>query len=333
MKSPLAQLYRPMLATLADRVDGTDYVYEIKWDGVRAVTYIDKKQLLIRSRNDLDITHRYPELQALAAVKKSKNAVLDGEIVALDAKGTPSFQKLQKRMLLNNPAEIAASLTSVPICYMIFDILVLNGRSLVDESYRTRRAILSELNLKAAAWDVPDFLEGDWGNVLKSTSKLGLEGVVAKRIDSRYLPGLRSRDWLKLKNMRRQELVIAGYEPGAGARTGSLGALLLGYYDISRKESARTRRPQKLLYAGECGTGFSQVTLDQLTRKLNALKTRVPAFVNPPQGARFVFTKPILVGEFQFTEWTSNKTLRHPSFKGLRADKNPHDVIREVESN
>jgi bifunctional non-homologous end joining protein LigD len=269
-------------------------------------------------------------LHALARRKGLKSAVFDGEIVVLDKNGLSSFAELQKRMLLKDSADVERLMKSVPVRYMIFDLLVLNGRELLREPYEKRRAALSKLKLQSEAWQTPEFFEGDSESLLRASAQMGFEGVIAKRRDSSYLPGLRSHDWLKLKNMRRQELVIAGYQRGEGARKGSIGSILLGYYDLSRAEAKRRKRPQKFYYAGECGTGFNQAMLKQLYTRLNALRVDVPPFENPPSGGTRVFAKPELVGEFQFTEWTRNNTLRHPSFKGLRTDKHPREIVREI---
>lgn len=320
-----------MLATLVDSLPQGDFAFEIKWDGVRAISYIQQKRLRILSRNDLDITHRYPELKAILKTKGIRSAVLDGEIIAFDDKGLPSFSRLQRRMLLGPDADIAAIAATTPICYMIFDIMELNGISLLKKSYQDRRDILQNLNLKSSTWSVPENLTGKIESILPKSAALGLEGIMAKRQESHYLPGARSLDWLKLKNMRRQELVIAGYERGQGARARTIGALLIGYYDLPLREAKRRHVKQRLMYAGKCGTGFTDATLAELLKALNSLRVDVPAFVNPPRSSKdYVFTKPVLVGEFQYTEWTRTNTLRHPSFKGLRTDKKPSEVVQEL---
>lgn len=320
-----------MLATLVDKLPRGDFAFEVKWDGVRAISYLSPKRLRILSRNDLDITHRYPELASIIATRGIRSAVLDGEIVAFAEDGLPSFSKLQRRMLLGPKADITGIAAETPIHYMIFDILELNGDSLLKRKYLDRRNVLKSLKLKNAAWSVPENLTGDIEDILPKSASMGLEGIMAKRQDSEYLPGMRSMDWLKLKNMRRQELVIAGYERGQGARSTTIGALLLGYYDLPPNVARRRGVRQQLMYAGKCGTGFTDQVLAELLQKLNRLRVVTPAFVNPPRPASdYVFTKPTLVGEFQYTEWTRTNTLRHPSFKGLRADKKPTEVVQEL---
>lgn len=323
-------MIKPMLATLVDHLPRGDFAFEIKWDGIRAVSYIQSKEIRILSRNDLDITHRYPELVALTNAKGLRSSVLDGEIVAFDEKGLPSFSRLQRRMLLGPKADITGVAKTTPICYMIFDIMQFNGKSLLKHTYLQRREILNDLKLKSEFWNVPDSLSGSIDAILPTSAEMGLEGIMAKRVESLYMPGLRTMDWLKLKNSRRQELVIGGYEKGQGSRSNSIGALLIGYYERDSAKGRNAKQFQNLVYAGKCGTGFSNATLQSLLKMLNALRTDSPAFVNPPLGASYVFCKPELVGEFQFTEWTRTNTLRHPSFKGLRTDKKPTEVNREL---
>src|SRR4051794_6535379 len=226
----LPDLVRPMLAVLRDELPADDgaYGYEFKWDGVRAMVYVDGGRPRALSRNDRDVTGSYPELRAMAESLGSRQVVLDGEIVAMDEAGRPSFGTLQQRMHVGNAAQVRRLMTSTPVTYLVFDVLHLDGQSLLETPYAERRRILESLELSGPSWQTPPHFEGGGDAVLAASKQQGLEGVIAKRLDSRYLPGSRSDCWLKLKNLRTQEVVIGGWKPGEGRRKGAIGSLLLG---------------------------------------------------------------------------------------------------------
>jgi bifunctional non-homologous end joining protein LigD len=321
-------LIPPMLAkTGAMPADDSGWSFEIKWDGIRAIAYIDRGQFRLLSRNHKDITAQYPEVTGLGETLASRRIILDGELVALDAHGRPSFANLQHRMGLSAAKTVARVRQTVPVTYIIFDLLYLDGRELLDKPYLERRRLLAELALGGPAWQTPAHKEGQGQALQAATMTIGLEGVIAKRSDSLYEAGQRSGAWLKVKNVRRQELVIAGWVPGAGRRQGGIGALLVGYYD--RRAAVGSREKPRLVYAGKVGTGFSDRQLTELGQLLAPLRRPASPFDlgSPAKGA--IFTAPVLVGEFTFTEWTPHGTLRHPSFKGLRPDKAATDVVRE----
>ena len=323
-REPMPDRLAPMAAQLAKGLprDEQNYGFEFKWDGIRAVVYSQGGTLKIQSRNLEDVTRRYPELRPLSEALGSHEVVLDGELVALDAKGRPSFEQLQQRMGLNSDTEIRRKAREVPVFYMVFDLLYLDGRPLLKQPYRERRARLEELRLSGAAWQTPAYERGGGQVMLEASERGGLEGVMAKRLDSAYEPGRRSPAWLKVKNHRRQELVIAGWLEGQGKRAGLPGALLTGYYD----EDGR------FIYAGKVGTGFTEKMLEELRRKLERLARSGSPFEGgekPPPKAHFV--EPKLVAEFEFSEWTKAGQLRAPAFKGLRTDKDARAVVRERE--
>lgn len=308
----------PMLATAAALPGSeTGWSFEIKWDGVRAVAYVEDGGLHLESRNLTDITPRYPELAPLARELGSTPAILDGEVVAFDERGLPSFGRLQTRMHLTGAA-VATRMVTTPVAYLIFDLLHLGEHSLIGVAYAERRRLLEELGLAGAAWQTPSCHVGEGAALLAATRQQGLEGIVAKRLSSPYVPGRRSRDWLKVKNRASQEVVVGGWLPGAGAREGRFGALLVGYYDDGGL----------LRYAGRVGTGFSSDTLERLGGLLAERTRPTSPFADPvPRAARFV--EPELVAEVEFAEWTHTGTLRAPSYKGLRTDKAAADVHRE----
>jgi bifunctional non-homologous end joining protein LigD len=312
----------PMMATLSELPVNEDaYVFEVKWDGMRAIAYSEPGRLRFETRTLREITRGFPELGRLQRQLGARRAVLDGEIVALDDEGRPSFQRLQARMHLQSSSEVARAARSQPVIYMIFDLLYLDGESLLDSDYRTRRRRLEELRLEGDAWRVPPTLDGVGADVLAASRAAGLEGIIAKRIDSPYKPGYRGREWLKIKNVQRQEFVVGGFTAGSGRRQDSIGALLVGYYGDGQ-----------LHYAGKVGTGYSDATLAMLTQRLRPLiRKRSPFAVGtPPKDATFV--KPELVCECSFAEWTRQGRLRQPSFLGLREDKDAADVVRETVS-
>jgi bifunctional non-homologous end joining protein LigD len=334
----------PMLASpgpLPGEEEG--WAFEVKWDGVRAVLYWcpgHPGQMRIESRNRKQIDARYPELHALGRQLRGREAVLDGEIVAFDERGLPSFERLQKRMHLTSASAIARAARELPVTYAIFDLLYLDGRFTIELPYRRRRELLEQLRLKGPAWQVPAQRVGGGAELLAATAEQGLEGVIAKRLDSPYRPGQRSREWVKIKNVHLQELVIGGWLPGKQGRSGQLGALLVGYYR-SRETSASGQHPRfgqhdgtcGLRYAGRVGTGFDEPELRRLEQELAARSRRTSPFakhgVQPPREARFV--EPQLVAEIEFSRWTRDRILRHSSYRGLRTDKPAEEVTLERE--
>jgi bifunctional non-homologous end joining protein LigD len=320
-REPMAERIEPMAAKPAAGLprDPENYGFEFKWDGIRAVAFCSGGRVRLQSRSLEDITARYPELREMGAAIGSRELVLDGEVIAVDKNGRPSFELLQGRIGLVNEADIRRKMKEIPVGYVIFDLLYSDGHSTMPLPYGERRRRLEAIKLKGRYWQTPPSTAGDGEATLAASKKLGFEGVMAKRLDSGYQPGKRSDAWLKIKNHQGQELVIGGWLPGAGAREGRIGALLVGCYD-----------GPKLVYAGKVGTGFSEQMLQRLQSLLEPLRrARSPfeAGSPPPKGA--IFVEPKLVGEFEFAEWTRSGQLRQPSFKGLREDKDPRAVVRE----
>jgi len=313
----------PMLAiagTLPS--DDAGWAYEMKWDGLRALAFISGGKVRLTSRTSRDITHAYPELAGLAAASEASQAVLDGEIVAFGGGEWPDFEALQQRMNIASAAQARQLVADVPVSYLAFDMLWLNGRSLLERPYSRRRSLLEGLGLSAANWQVPPSFTGESGGDVQAVSRQhGLEGVMAKRIRSRYEPGRRSAAWRKIKNVRRQEVVIGGWKPGEGGRAGWIGSLLVGVYE-----------DDQLVYAGHVGTGFTQQTLRMLGQRLEPLRRTASPFGKsvPPEDARLArWVEPVLVAEVEFADWTKSGRLRAPAYKGLRDDKVPTEVTRE----
>ena len=322
----LPSAVRPMLAVTGPVPrDPENWALEMKWDGVRALAYIERGQVRLMSRTERDITVTYPELSRLGAAPTPtphKQMLLDGEIVVFGADGWPEFEALQPRMHVSSAAQATLLAGQTPVTYLIFDLLQLDGRPLMDLKYPERRALLDELALSGPYWQTPpNFPGSDFEAVQAVSVSHGMEGVVAKRLDSRYAPGVRTDSWRKIKNVHTQEAVVAGYKPGQGNRTGQVGSLLIGVNDASG-----------LVYAGHVGTGFTDETLRMLGDKLRPLRRPDSPFDGPvpPEHARpAVWVEPKLVIQVSFDRWTKAGRMRAPVYKGLRDDIDPKDVVRE----
>ncbi len=318
---PLPELVRPMLATAGPLPADDGWAYEYKWDGVRAVVYVDGGRIRTLSGTDRDVTATYPELRGLGEALGSLQAVLDGEIVALDEAGRPSFEALQPRMNTAEPSRVRRLAELVPATYMIFDLMHLDGHSAIEIPYAERRRLLEGLELAGSHWATPPSQVGDGDVLLRAARDNGLEGVVAKRLDSLYRPGRRDPHWVKVKNFRTQSVVIGGWAAGQGHLDGELGALLLG---IPNSDG--------LTYVGRVGTGFSDADRTALVGRLSKLSRDTSPFTSQvprSEAAGVHWVEPALVGEVQFTEWTRTGRLRQPAWRGLRPDELPWEVARE----
>jgi len=306
--------YSPMLATLAQEVPrGAGWEFEVKWDGYRAIAAVSQGEATLTSRNGNDLTARFQHVaKEIVKAVKTPDCVLDGEVCALDETGRSSFSAMQQ----GKP--------ETPLVYYAFDLLELDGEPLVDLPLVERRKRLTELLDRRNR--TARLSEGfDQGNaLLQAATDQHLEGIMAKRLDSRYFPGKRTRDWLKVKTHGEQEFVIAGFTKGTGRRASSFGALVLGYYQGG-----------ELVYAGNVGTGFNSREIDKLLDKLRPLKRATSPFREVPampkvRKSDVIWVEPKLVCEVEFAEWTHDGRLRAPSYKGLREDKPAEDVRREV---
>jgi bifunctional non-homologous end joining protein LigD len=318
-REPMPSALRPMKARLGTLpADEAGYGFEIKWDGVRFLAYVARGRVRLQSRTGREMTERFPEADALLESLGRRQAVIDGELVALDDEGRPSFQMLQGRMHLASELLVRERMSSIPVTLIAFDLLHLSGRSIREQAYERRRELLEGLGLDGPRLQTPRWHRGEGAALLAASRERGLEGVVAKRLGSRYLPGKRSEAWLKVKNHRSQEVVIGGWLPGKGRRSNTLGALLAGYYEDG-----------ELRYAGKVGTGFKEADLRLLIEKLAPLRLEASPFSGRQPQRGSIFVEPELVAEVEFGEWTNAGTMRHPSFKGLRDDKPAREVVRE----
>ncbi|MDD9369026.1 MAG: non-homologous end-joining DNA ligase [Acidimicrobiales bacterium] len=313
----------PMKATTGTLPTGDGWVYEIKWDGMRVLTDVSPDGVRAWSANGRDATASFPELDALSPALAPLDALLDGEVVALDDGGRPSFGRLQGRMHVSSRQESLRRAADIPVAYVVFDLLRLDGHDLTGRPWHERRRLLDQV-----ADELPPGVEvaqvyDDGAALLDAADKRGLEGVVAKRTDAPYVPGGRSRSWVKVKVRRHDELVVGGWSGGAGNREGRLGSLLVGFHDRPGDTALR--------YAGRVGSGFSSAELDRIATRLAPLTTATCPFDPPPEplhrrGATWV--RPEVVVEISYGEWTSDGRLRHPVYLGVRLDVDPAAVVR-----
>ena len=327
-EAPYPSRLEPMLATLFARpFTNAGWLFEPKLDGVRALAFLHRDQVTLRGRRGSPITRQYPAIADALARRSGSGGtdmVLDGEIVALDERGVPDFERLQRRMHLSRTEDIARRDLEIPTVYYVFDLLYLDGRDLTGLSLSQRKALLW------STFDSPDrservryldHVEGEGEAFFRATADMGIEGIVAKRKASTYQVGGRSRDWLKIKSVLSQEFVVGGYSEGQGTRRDSFGALLLGHYEGDR-----------LLYAGNVGSGFSERQLAELARRLHRLESPQSPFAEAPSPgpAPSRWVRPELVAQVKFSQWTRDGRLRAPVFLGLRDDIDPRQVRREV---
>jgi bifunctional non-homologous end joining protein LigD len=316
----MPSMFAPMLASLAPGlpVNQGQYGFEYKWDGVRALCRWDGTNLAFWSRNQLDVTRRYPELWKISGVFGSRPVILDGEIIALDDEQRPSFRLLQQRMHVNDEHAIKRLIKQVPVWFMVFDVLYLDGKSLIDVPWLGRRDYLEQLQLDGdgSPWRVPPAYVGEGDAMLEAATRMKLEGVVAKQVESVYRPGARSGDWLKIKIIGDEEFVIGGWVPEAGTRTNRVGSLLIGQYD----ESGRLR------FAGGIGTGFRDEDHRQLTRILAGLRTPNSPFADPIPKRGALFVEPRLVAQVEYRRRSPEGMVHQGAYKGLRDDKPAKEV-------
>jgi bifunctional non-homologous end joining protein LigD len=314
----------PMLASpVANAFNDNEWVFEIKWDGVRAILFKENGKIKLQSRSGNDITEKYPEVvtSARECLKESKSTVIDGEIVVLDENGIPSFQAHQRRMNVESKKEILVLSSETPCTFYAFDVLYYEHEDLKKLSYLDRRNILSQILGPNDTIKISDYIEEKGIDILKHSKALGLEGIMAKRKSSVYREGVRSRDWLKIKNIKTQDCVVIGYTKGIGNRVNLFGSLLLAVY--CTKEG-------KFRFVGHTGSGFDFELLNKLYSKLQGIRTdSMPIDHLPYMNRQTTWVKPLLVAEIKFNEWTKDGIMRAPIFLRFREDKKPIECTIE----
>jgi bifunctional non-homologous end joining protein LigD len=317
---------KPMLAHPFEKAfDSKEWVFEVKWDGVRAILFKNNNSIQIQSRNGNDISRLYPEIvnAAKLSLRGRNSTIIDGEIVVLNEKGLPDFHTHQHRMHIQNPHEIMSLSVKNPSTYYVFDILYNENKNLEGLGYLERRQLLSSVLKTNDTIRISEYIDEKGTKILSSSKELNLEGIVAKHKRSIYREGIRSRDWLKIKNTKTQDCVIIGYTRGLGSRVSHFGSLVLAVYSAKEK---------KLKFAGHAGTGFNDETLGEIYLKLKALETNYrPVDKVPYLNRETIWLKPVLVAEVKFDEWTRDGILRAPVFLRLREDKKPEECVTEAD--
>ncbi|HJR84450.1 MAG TPA: DNA ligase D [Nitrososphaeraceae archaeon] len=316
-----------MLASPTDKAfDSKNWVFEIKWDGVRAILFKNKKNIMIQSRNGNDITKRYPEIvnAARISLRSCGSAVIDGEIVILNEKGVPDFHIHQHRINIQDSRAIKVLSKQSPATYYVFDMLYKESKSLKEIGYLERRAILSRALEVNEYIKISDYIDEKGKEILRSSKELKLEGIVAKFKNIIYREGTRSKDWLKIKNTKTQDCIIIGYTKGEGVRVNYFGSLVLAVHCPIQ---------QKLKFVGHVGTGFDDETLDLLSSILKKNENdSMPIDRLPYINREITWLNPVLVVEVKFTNWTKDGILRAPVFIRLREDKKPNECIIEADN-
>jgi bifunctional non-homologous end joining protein LigD len=318
-KAGMPVLIKPMLATLVDDAfSDPAWLFETKWDGVRAVCFIRNGKARFISRNQIEMTAQYPELANIAQSIRGSNVILDGEIVALDEKGVSRFQLLQPRLGRKNSGEIQRLTATTKIAFYVFDLLHLDGFDLMGCNLIDRKATLEKILKSSKNIRYSDHIIGEGKKLYDEIAKVPLEGMIAKRLESTYVQR-RSAEWLKIKTIQQSEVVIGGYTKPRNSRE-FFGALVVGLYGDS-----------KLHYVAHVGGGFNRQTLEQTYKLMQPLKTSDCPFVDKPKTNEPVqWVKPRLVAQVKFSEWTADRRMRQPVFLGLRVDKKAEDCVFEI---
>ncbi len=323
--NPVFDVIKPMKAVSDVMPTGDEWVFELKWDGMRILAHTDGDRLQLRSSNGIDATSRFPELADLPEAVGNRSAVLDGEVVAF-ADGLPSFSALQRRMHLTSSVDIARGMVDVPVSFVIFDLLYFDGTDATSLPYEQRRQLLEQLVDPGPTWRVTD-VHDDGPALLEMVTANHLEGLVAKRCDSKYHAGRRAPQWRKVKVRRHQEFVVGGWSPRKTSQTAkhsqssTIGSLFVGYYDDG-----------EFRYAGRVGSGLSQAEIDRLMGIFEPLVVDACPFAekpDEPEARTATWLAPEIVAEVAFADWSPTGRLRQPSYLGQRIDTEPATINRE----
>jgi bifunctional non-homologous end joining protein LigD len=307
---------RPMLAKTGEPFDSKDYIFEPKWDGLRALLFFQEGRIELQNRNLRDATQSYPELQEISRRIKAKTAIIDGEAVVLREDGVPDFGQLQARFGVDDPKRVSVLAKTTPVTYVAFDLLHLDGQDMISRPLTERKKRLKLIIKEGPYLLYGDHVEAEGTRFFKQATSRGFEGVIAKESQSQYVPGLRAEYWVKIKQISTADCVVVGWSEGEGARTSSFGSLILGAYD----------EDGHLKHVGNVGGGFSNTSLSEIKGRLSRIEKKtatVEGSVDSPTPVTWV--KPRLVVEVAYMAVTRDGRLRFPRFKRLRTDKAPTD--------
>src|SRR5713226_6075963 len=307
---------RPMLAKMGEAFDSEDYLFEVKWDGLRAILYKNRDKLELQNRNLRDVTASYPEIQDIRRQIKAQKAIIDGEVVILGDKGTPDFGRLQMRFGLNDHERVDVVRGTNPATYVAFDLLHLDGKDILTIPLEDRKRKLRNLVTEGPHLLYSEHVEKTGMKYYKEALKLGFEGIIAKERDSNYSPGVRSSLWIKIKGSKILDCVVVGYTAGEGARGSTFGSLVVAAYD----------KNGQLVHVGNVGGGFTNDSLENIKQRLDRIVRKAPVLEGPIEAPSPVtWVKPSLVCELRYANITTDKKLRFPRFLRLRTDKKPKD--------
>ena len=311
---------RPMLARTGEAFDSTDYLFEPKWDGLRAILFRDRNRLELQNRNLRDVTGSYPEIQDTRQQIKAKQVIIDGEIVVLSEKGTPDFGRLQSRFGLNDRGRVDIVRATNPATYVAFDLLHIDGKDVTSIPVEERKRELLDIVTEGPHLVYSEHVQETGVKYYSKALKLGFEGIIAKERNSHYLPGTRSSLWIKIKGSRTLDSIIVGFTIGEGARASTFGSLVMAAYD----------KNDQLVHVGNVGGGFNQSALETIKHRLDRLVRKVPVLEGPIEApSPITWVKPSLVCELRYANITSDKKLRFPRFLRLRTDMKPEDCRLE----
>ncbi|TMI33084.1 DNA ligase [Candidatus Bathyarchaeota archaeon] len=307
---------RPMLAKTGKTFDDENYVFEPKWDGLRALLFLRERKLELQNRNLRDATGSYPELQKVKDNIRAKTAVIDGEVVVLGENGTPNFGSLQARFGVDDPKRVSMLANTTPVTYVAFDLLHVNGQDVITRPLVERKRRLKSIIKEGPYLLYGDHVEAEGTRFFEEATDRGFEGVIAKESQSQYSPGLRTDYWIKIKQINTTDCVVIGFSEGEGARVPTFGSLILAAYDDD----------EKLQHVGNVGGGFSNESLEEVKRKLSKLRREKPTIEGPVDSPTPVtWVKPRIVVEVAYMAVTNDGRLRFPRFKRIRNDKDPMD--------
>jgi DNA ligase D-like protein (predicted ligase) len=308
--------FKPMMAKTGDPFDSDNHFFEVKWDGLRALMFVQNGKLELQNRNLRNVTASYPEIQTVAKRIKAKKVIIDGEVVVLSKKGTPDFGKLQNRFGIEDPKRVETARRANPVTYVAFDLLHLNGKDLIKDQLEKRKSALHDLIEEGPHLLYGDHIEKKGLQYYSEALKLGFEGVIGKEKHSPYLIGARSSFWTKSKGSQTLDAVVVGYTQGEGMRKASFGSLVMAMYDDRGN----------LVHVGNVGGGFDDNSLLEIKPMLDKLVVKKPVITGPIEApSPITWVKPSIVSEILYANITTDRKLRFPRFNRLRADKNPED--------